>query len=303
MSLSTLAKIDAVPVLVVVVRPTRTEFVLANSTFLKKISHSSQALSTSRIRGSFNGSDIVREYAGIKNQPENFETLFAIHQEFTWEENVERLVQATDSIVATGRPFSPTVGQREAILRAPALAALLIGNPDYARLKQELVDIVAERSRQILEYARVENVKRRGDLIEQAMTGRSSLHDLGDIVRNLAGEVELQLEIKTKLMDRASNPKAYNVDKALEALSQGNAVIAFCLVGIHIERKTVTCSTVSVFDRTVMAATRIQPHWAGRNSRGVTQLTGDFSRVFAPDYREEIDVAEGVQFLEKLLNL
>jgi len=34
----------------------------------------------------------------------------------------------------------------------------------------------------------------------------------------------------------------------------------------------------------IISATRVQTHWAGRASRGVTQLTGDMTRIFDPSY-------------------
>jgi hypothetical protein len=61
LSLSNLQKIDDRPFVVCVVTPTLNHMYLANSTLLKKISHSSHALRTNNIRGSFNGSDIMRE--------------------------------------------------------------------------------------------------------------------------------------------------------------------------------------------------------------------------------------------------
>lgn len=148
---------DHIPFVVVVCRPTTTEFLLANTTMLKKISHSSHQLRIDNIVGSFNGSDILREYDGIANVPENFDHLFACHQEFTWGENMERLVEATNAIAATGRRFQPNVTQRQTILAAPALAADLSSRESYRTFKRELAAIVSEQSRQILEIARAKD--------------------------------------------------------------------------------------------------------------------------------------------------
>lgn len=303
LSLSALKAVDHLPLIVVVVRSPECEFLLANSTFLKKISHSSHQLRVDNVRGSFLGHDIMRVYEGIPNRPENFESLFARHQAFTWDKNLERLVESTNQIVGTGRRFAPTPEQRETILRSPSLAASLLANAAYERLKQELAAIVAERTAQILQFAGIDNVNQRGNLIERSITGGINEHKLGDMVRHLAGLACIELEIKTKLLDRASSPKAYNIDKALEALARGDTVIAFCFVGVNVAADRVTASTVSIFDQVVLAATRVQFHWAGRNSRGVTQLTGEFPRVFAPEYQERIDVAAAQRFLEDLLNL
>ena len=123
------------------------------------------------------------------------------------------------------------------------------------------------------------------------------------MVHHLDGDVTLEVEIKTKLMDRASSPKAYNIDKALQTLARPNTLIVFCFVGINISEESTTTSTVSILDSTVIRATRIQFHWAGRNSRGVTQLTGDLGPLFSPEFEETIDQDAAVAFLEDLINL
>lgn len=283
LSLSALRKFDSIPFIVVLLRPDSTEFFLANTTFLKKISHSSHQLRVGNIRGSFLGHDIMRNYEGIPNCPENFDALFAIHQEFSWEENLERLVKATSNIAGTGKRFSPNNAQVAAILKSPDIAAALVDSEAYLQVKQELAQIVEERSDPILTAAKIDNINVRGNQIEQLITGGINEHGLADMICYV-NQFELQLEIKTKLMDRASSPKAYNIDKALETLSNGETVIAFCFVGIYSSARRVTASTVSIFDNTVLDATRVQFHWAGRNSRGVTQLTGDLVPLFAPAY-------------------
>jgi hypothetical protein len=52
---------------------------LANSTFIRKISHSSHKLTESNIRGTILGHDISREYEGIANVPANSATLYESH--------------------------------------------------------------------------------------------------------------------------------------------------------------------------------------------------------------------------------
>ena len=79
--------------------------------FLRKISHSSQELRVDNIKGSFNGSDIMRDFMGVSNEPDNFEFLFTSHRNYTFEENLERLVEATNNIHPTSKRFSPTEKQ------------------------------------------------------------------------------------------------------------------------------------------------------------------------------------------------
>src|SRR5262249_9625534 len=138
LSLSALQIHDARPFVVAVVRPYMLEFLLANSTFLKKISHSSHELRANNIKGSFNGTDILTEYEGIQNAPDNFEQLFALHSAFTWQENVERLVEATNAIAFRDSRFRPTNAQRTAILEAPQRAAAATRSPTYETIENEL---------------------------------------------------------------------------------------------------------------------------------------------------------------------
>ncbi len=80
LSLSALEKYDTIPFFVVLVRQNSDNLMLlSNSTFLKRVSHSSHELSMTNIRGSFNGSDIMRDYNGILNNPTYFDELFNIH--------------------------------------------------------------------------------------------------------------------------------------------------------------------------------------------------------------------------------
>lgn len=61
LSLSALQKYDKIPFFVVLVRGNGGNLIyLANSTFISKISHSSKELTMCNIKGSFNGSDIMK---------------------------------------------------------------------------------------------------------------------------------------------------------------------------------------------------------------------------------------------------
>lgn len=78
LSLSALQKYDHLPFIVCVVTPSKNYLFLSNTTFLSKISHSSQQLRVDNIKGSFNGTDIIREVDNIKNSPENFPLLVSL---------------------------------------------------------------------------------------------------------------------------------------------------------------------------------------------------------------------------------
>lgn len=301
-SLSALKKYDDRPFIVCVVRPIEIELLLANSTFLKKISHSSQQLRVDNIRGSFNGTDIIREYSGIVNTFENFDKLFRIHREFTWSENLLRLVEETNSIVPTIALFKPSREQRDKILSAPYIAKSLSNNVEYLQLNNELSELIQDKKYEIIQAARVDNVKLRGDKIEQLVSGAASLHTLEDISRKLSNGIQVHIDIKTKILTLSSNPKGYNIDKMLRVLACGNVSLSFLFIGINVKDESVSSRLVSILDSTILNSTRIQFHWAGRKSRGVTQLSGDLKSIFSNDFSEEINEPSAITFLEDLID-
>jgi hypothetical protein len=301
LSLSALRKHDLRPMVICIVRPNRLDFHLANTTFLKRISHSSHQFRTDNIRGSFLGHDILDTYEGVPNEPEHFDKLFALHSAFTWEENVARLVEATNAIVAQSTRFQVDRVAMDQLMQAPDRAVTALRTPQYREAERHLSEIVERHLSNILAAAELENVNIRGNTIEQIVTAGVNAHRLDDLNFELGRDLRLVVDIKTKLLDRASAPKAYNIDKMLKLLAEGGTVFGFFFIGIDVSRRLVVTCLVPVLDSTILAATRIQTHWAGRASRGVTQLTGDITRVFERDYRPNINVAEAQTFLRQLV--
>ena len=299
LSLSRLQKYDCLPVVVCIVRPDRLDSRLANATFLRRISHSSHKLRVDNIRGSFLGHDIMDEYEGVPNRPEHFAELFAIHSEFTWEDNVARLVEATNAIVGRSTRFDVTGDVLPRLLEAPGRAARALAPTGFQEIERELSGVIERHRDELLRAAALDNVNLRGNTIEQIITGEVNAHRLDDLIFGLGSDGKLVVDIKTKLLDRASAPKAYNIDKMLRLLAQAETVFAFFFVGLDAARYSVRTRLVSIFDPVIIRATRIQSHWAGRVSRGVTQLTGDLVRIFASDYHSTVDI-EGGQALLRL---
>jgi hypothetical protein len=302
LSLSALQAYDALPFVIVIVRQDRVDFVLANTSFLKKISHSSLQLRTDNIKGSFNGTDILGEYEGLPNVPEQFETLFALHSAFTWEENVERLVESTNAIVGRDNRFQPNGSDVTVIMAAPERAAAAIVAPQFHDAERELRELVDNRREAILSAAQIDNVNLRGNAIEQLVTGAANAHELGDLVRPF-GDGRLVIDIKTKLLDRASAPKAYNIDKMLTFLAEPGSVFAFFMIGVDTRNGIVSTRLLPVLESALLEATGIQHHWAGRTSRGVTQFSGQFGRAIAPAYQPVVDLGRAHLFLDRLLKL
>ncbi len=323
LSLSNLRKIDDRPFLVCVTTPSENHLLLANSTLLRKISHSSQAFRENNIRGSFNGSDIVRDLEGIENVPSNFARLFDIHTEIGFDGNLARLVEATNNISPSGIKFLVTDAASKQILDAPDRAKAFVASNDARQLKAELDTRVAQYKNEILLAALIENVNVRGRVIEYLVAGqderlRKSLiaalrdnshglppfktaNSLGDYTR-IFDAFHTETDVKTKIMILNSNPKAYNLDKMLEFLSKERSVFMFYFVGVD-PGKVVDTVLVSMFQKILLAGTITLKHWAGRNSRGVTQFEGGAVGKLIQNSNSEIDVDNALAFLRRIIAL
>ncbi len=323
LSLSNLRKYDDRPFIVCLVTPAANYCLLANSTFLKKVSHSSQELRENNIRGSFNGSDIAKEFEGIGNSSENIERLFDIHAGIGFEGNLARLVEATNNISPTGTKFLVSDDAATTILDAPKRAELFIESEDHATLKAELDAQVSRLQSEILLAALIENVNVRGRIIEYLIAGEDEVlrqeliialkagtkgipkfrtdNTLGDYQRRFAA-FDIETDVKTKIMILNSNPKAYNLDKVLEFLASPRSVFMFYFVGVD-PGKIVNTALVSMFQRKLLRATIVLRHWAGRNSRGVTQFEGKAINDLILHPEVVINELESVEFLKRVIEL
>ena len=294
LSLSVLQKYDDRPFIVILVTPQQIHCLLANTTLLKKISHSSHELRTDNIKGSFNGSDISRELCGITNESSNLDALFTIHSTVGFEENLPRLVEATNNISATGKKFIVSDHQWSLIESSPVRAKDFVSSDDFIDLKQDLDNRVQKFSSEILLAGLIENVNVRGRVIEYLIAGEDEAlreeiilslngrkggipvfktgNSLGDFSKEYP-QFKTETDVKTKVMILNSNPKGYNIDKILEFLSQDRSVFLFYFVGIE-PMKILGTVLVSMFQTDLLKSTLLLKHWAGRNSRGVTQFEG-----------------------------
>ena len=323
LSLSNLKKYDDRPFIVCLVTPSCNHCFLANTTFLKKISHSSQELRENNIRGSFNGSDIIREFEGITNCPDNFDRLFDIHAGLGFEGNLARLVEATNNISPSGSKFSISPHARATILAAPQRAAAFVASEDAKQLKSELDAKVDKFRNEILLAALIENVNVRGRIIEYLIAGEDETlrqelicalkdrsqgipqfkteHALGDYQR-IFDAYHTETDVKSKIMILTSNPKAYNIDKILEFLAMDRSVFMFYFVGVD-PGNIVDTVLVSMFQKKLLRSTILLRHWAGRNSRGVTQFEGKTIAELITQPDLDIDVAESEAFLKRIMDL
>lgn len=319
LSLSALHRYDNIPFFVCLVTPPKNYLMLANTTFLRKISHSSQELRRDNIKGSFNGSDIVRSFEGVVNAPSNFEFLFTSHENYTFEENLERLVEATNSISPTGRKFIPTEVQIDCIRGSVDRAISFLTSNAYRDLDNDLITRVRAVESEIAIAAFIDNVNLRGRIIEYLITAEDDLKDT--LIRSLRdnrplpeiftadelGDYErvfehylTETDIKTKILFLSSNPKGYNIDKLLAFLSEENSVYLIFVVAIDQNRR-ISTRLCSLYNRQLLSGTRIIKHWAGRNSRGVTQYDGKSLEELVFDFDDSIDVYAAQDFVTKCL--
>jgi hypothetical protein len=323
LSLSNLKKVDDRPFIVCLVTPATNYCFLANTTFLKKISHSSQELRENNIKGSFNGSDIIRAFEGIPNNAENFERLFEIHAGIGFENNLPRLVEATNDISPSGVKYVVTGKSKNSILDAPQRAMRFVNSSEARELKRELDEKVESFKSEILLAALIENINVRGRIIEYLIAGEdeklrqelvSALkagnkgipqfkteNALGDY-QKIFKDYYTETDVKTKIMILSSNPKAYNLDKILEFLAFEKSVFMFYFVGIE-PAKIVNTVLISMFQEKLLESIILLKHWSGRNSRGVTQFEGKAinSLILKPEF--QIDKTKAVVFLERIIAL
>jgi hypothetical protein len=323
LSLSKLQKYDNIPFIVCLVTDHENRLYIANTTFLIKISHSSQSLTLYNIKGSFNGSDIVKEFEGIPNNRDNIDKLYAIHAEIGFEGNLLRLVEATNNISPTGKRFEIGQVEKENIEKSIQRAIEFCSLPEFQTLKNELDNKVQQYQNEILIASHIENVNIRGRIIEYFIAGDNDKlkaqlvsditeeynklpafkteNTLGDYVRVFDNH-HTETDVKTKIILLNSNPKAYNIDKFLEFHNRPNTVFLFYFIGINAE-KIFNTILVSVFQANLINRTILLRHWAGRNSRGVTQFEGSTIQRLLEFPSAQIDEKTARRFVQSLYDL
>lgn len=324
LSLSALEKYDKIPFFVVLVRQPSTNLILlANTTFLKKISHSSQELSMTNIKGSFNGSDIMRDYDNKTNTPDNFDYLFAVHQGLDWEDNLSRLVDSSSNIKPVNQKFIPSDAESKNIYESVSRAIDFISSANFSVLEDDLNERCNKSCKEILIASHIENTNIRGRLIESLITSNdeerqhiiNNLHNLeaalpsydtknglGDYYREFYNG-DTYTDIKTKVIYLNSNPKAYNVDKFLKQMADSRSIFLFFFIGVDENSifKTLLCS---VYHGKLIDNTILQFHWAGRNTRGAAQFNGIAidEMLKEANFTNNICVDKAKSFLKQLLD-
>lgn len=154
---------DNHPILSVLVTKGKNYIKLINSSYLKKVSHSSQNLTLTNIRGSINYSDIIKEFEGIANSIENIEKLFLLHQEHEFSENLVRIVEATNQIVAQKEKYVPNGEQLRNLVTSGTRSIEFVKSSYFNDLESELTSRVERNAKAIMIAGTcIENVNIRG---------------------------------------------------------------------------------------------------------------------------------------------
>lgn len=324
LSLSHLQKYDDRPFFVVLIQPNKSNTIyLANSTFLSKVSHSSKNLAVNNIRGSFNGSDILKAFENITNTPANFSKLYTIHEGLEWSDNLLRLVEASSSIQPKSQKFCPTDDQKQNIERSIDRAKSFIASDNFEVLNTDLQQRCDACKDAIWVASKIDNVNIRGRIIEAMITADSNKrnaiikalkavemeiplyetrNELGDYNRSFDNG-DTYTDIKTKVIYLDSAPKAYNVDKFLAKMAEANSSFFFFFIGIDEDG---ICSTklCSVYHKKLIVNSIVQHHWAGRSTRGVVQFDGETINAILNDnnFKNDIDSDIARKYIEELLS-
>lgn len=323
LSLSALQKYDHLPFFIVVSTKGDNYLLMANTSFLTKISHSSHELRVNNIRGSFNGSDIVRVFGNLKNEELNFEEMFGFHQAISFEENLIRLVESTNQIVGTGSKFSVSDEGQRKIIESIDRTISFLDSKNYNVLNTDLRTRVSKIENEIVIASLIDNVNTRGRVIEYLITHGESDGIRKEIIKALQNKTELpymrnnddlgdyninyqdhntKTDIKTKILYLNSAPKAYNIDKLLSFLSKDKTVYLIYFIGID-SKDNIETFLCSVFNDELLSGTHVQFHWAGRNSRGVAQFSGSTIDGVLNKKINYINAEKTREWLNKLINL
>ena len=205
------------------------------------------------------------------------------------------------------KSFVPTELQVECIRESVDRAISFLNSAEYGVLNDDLNDRVRAVESEIAIAAFIDNVNLRGRIIEYLITAEDDLKatlmnclhtrqplpeiftadELGDYEREFEHYLT-ETDIKTKVLFLSSNPKGYNIDKLLSFLSEEKSVYLVFVVAID-EDRTIQTRLCSMFNRQLLSGTRIIKHWAGRNSRGVTQYEGRVLEAIVEDFDSGID--------------
>ncbi|MBK9273030.1 MAG: hypothetical protein IPM49_00630 [Flavobacteriales bacterium] len=294
-SLKNILKHDELPFVAVFLDKSAVRFKLANSSLIKKASHSSQGITLERIKGSINGGDILNTLGDVLNEHAHLAELFAQHKDEDHAEHRERIVEATQAIKGRAPATPPDWDAVEENLRD---GSGLLDKAILEEIRRTLFDRVASMRQAILACASHTSPKAFGDCVERMILSTDPAHALGDI---LFANGRVAVDIKGRKAGVPSSPKAFNVQKLVDHLSKGPGAALFFTVTVDVQAGTVACTLIHMLHPELMKHYWHDVRWSGRGSLGTLSLKGDLSAVLNTTERLDLDAPAAITRLRELL--
>lgn len=267
-SLNKIKKYDNIPFFNAVITNNENHLFLINSSFIKKISHSSKNLSLTHICGSILGTDIIKT--------ENIED-YNEHLQNTWENNFIRIYNNTKNIVPKYSKKIFDKNEINNIFQSIDYAENFYKNSYFTIQSQldEQLKFINNNYNTILSKIKNKDSNTRGKIIQEIFITQS-LDPLFNTFYSSNGLDDYKIDnyyidIKTHFEGNPSNPKLYNIDKLLSFYSNNPSKI-FCIYIICLNDKCATGLLYSVYDENILNNILITNAWSGINSRGTTQI-------------------------------
>ncbi|MBL7983187.1 MAG: hypothetical protein JNL52_15405 [Flavobacteriales bacterium] len=294
-SLKNILKHDDVPFIAVFLDRAAVRFMLANSSLVKKASHSSQGITHQRIKGSINGGDILHALGDTPNDREHIEQLFAQHEMEDHSEHRERIVEATLAIKGRASSAAP---DWELVERNLSAGSELLDNATLEEIRAKLFTRVEQMKEAILACASHTTPKAFGDCVERMILGADPAHALGDIH---FADGRIAVDIKARKAGVPSSPKAVNVQKLVDHLSKGPGATLYFMVTVDVASGTLSCNLIQMLHTDLLPHYWHDVRWSGRDSLGTLSFKGDLSSVLSAKERLELGPAAAVAKLKDLL--
>ena len=106
------------------------------------------------------------------------------------------------------------------------------------------------------------------------------------------------------MVDLNSNPKLFNVDKFLECMSNNKSVFMIYFILIDKNSGTVKTALCPIYHNKIIETLRIQHHWAGRSTRGVSQIDGHIIVDLTESSANKKLISDNsMEFINNILNI
>jgi len=183
LSLRRLGEFDDRPVIGAAVRSDGVDWFCMNSTFITQVSHSSNHLSTERVRGSFLGTDVANELVAadgtssrkLAKTVSNLSALYAWHRTFDWQVNLSRIVEATQGRTSLREAFQLDDDDKAAICENLKATTAAAAGQRYSVAWKALDAAIQAVSAEVIAAASAStDPKSRGDRIEEVVVGACS---------------------------------------------------------------------------------------------------------------------------------